>query len=111
MVGWPSTTPVAKQELVFTKTVTLDGQLITGGAMFRTMTRCRHPLVLPLMSLATQRTRLVPTGKLEGALLNTLASPQLSFAVGVPRATFEATFVPGSVSAKTSEGHVMVGGV
>src|ERR1041385_2962467 len=61
------------------------------------------------MSVTVHVTKFVPTGKTAGALLVTLATPQLSLAVGAPRFTFEAIFVPGSFVVVTSGGQVIVG--
>src|SRR2546426_3695969 len=67
-------------------TVTLAGQLISGGWLSATSTCCVQVELLPLGSVAVQITKFVPTGKQLGALLTTVA-PQLSLAVAVPNAT------------------------
>src|SRR5437660_3286651 len=63
------------------------GQVITGPWMSRTITRCWQVAAFPLLSVAVQVTRFVPTGNCAGALLVTVTAPQLSLAVGLPRAT------------------------
>src|SRR5437867_4667154 len=47
-VGLPNATPVAKQVPEFTFTVTSVGQVIVGGRLSRTITRCWHVAVFPL---------------------------------------------------------------
>src|SRR5438445_9142063 len=79
--------PVAKQAPEFTLTVTSAGQVIVGTWLSRTTTRCWQVAVLPLLSVAVQVTRLVPVGNCAGALLVIVTVPQLSFAIGLPRAT------------------------
>src|SRR2546427_3054735 len=86
-VGLPNATPVAKQAPELTLTVTSAGQVIVGTWLSRTTTRCWQVVVLPLLSVAVQVTRLVPVGNCAGALLVTVTAPQLSLAVGLPNAT------------------------
>src|ERR1700719_688205 len=85
------------------------GQVITGGWMSRTITRCWQVAVFPLLSVAVQVTRLVPTGNCAGALLVTVTAPQLSLAVGLPRATPVAKHAPALALTVTSAGQVIVG--
>jgi hypothetical protein len=68
-------------------TVMLAGQLMLGGCVSRTMTRCWQKLVLPLVSVTIQVTTFVPTGSCAGALLDTLKMAQLSLTDGLPSAT------------------------
>src|SRR3989442_1654903 len=86
------------------------GQVITGPWVSRTITRCWHVAVFPLPSVAVQVTRLVPTGNCAGALLVTVTAPQLSLAVGLPKATPVAKHVPALALTVTSAGQVIVGG-
>src|SRR5882672_3987851 len=108
-VGLPNATPVAKQAPEFTLTVTSAGQVIVGGWLSRTTTRCWQLAVLPLLSVAVQVTRLVPVGNCAGALLVIVTVPQLSFAVGLPRATLVAKQAPELTLTVTSAGQVIVG--
>ena len=66
---------------------------------------------MPAPSVTVQVTTVSPSGNVEGALLVTLATEQLSPVVGVPRATPEAVHWPRSAPMETLAGHVMVGGV
>ena len=59
-----------------------------------------HVAVLPEASVTVQITLVVPTGNVAGALLVTDATEQLSFVVGVPRATEAASQVPLSAFAR-----------
>src|SRR5438445_8967514 len=86
-VGLPRATPVAKQAPGLTLTVTSAGQVIVGTWLSRTTTRCWQVVVLPLLSVAVQVTRLVPGGEGRGAGLVIVTAPQSSLAVGLPRAT------------------------
>src|SRR6059036_713686 len=86
------------------------GQVITGACTSRTIARCWHVAVLPLPSVAVQVTRLVPTGNCAGALLVTVTAPQLSLAVGLPKATPVAKQVPALALTVTSAGQLTVGG-
>src|SRR5690349_1268816 len=90
-------------------TTMLVGQTSTGGCVFRTITRCEHVAVLPLASVASQTTTLVPTGKTfcEGALLVTVTTVQLSLVSGVPSTTLVAEHNPMLAGTFTSLGHVM----
>jgi len=65
--------------------------------------------VLPAASTTVQVTVVVPTGKVAGASLETVATEQLSAAVGVPNETFVAEQVPASTEAATAAGAVIVG--
>src|SRR6266704_753982 len=108
-VGLPRATPVAKQAPEFTLTVTSAGQVIVGTWLSRTTTRCWQAAVLPLLSVAVQVTRLVPVGNCAGALLVIVTVPQLSLAVGLPRATPVAKQAPEFTLTVTSAGQVIVG--
>src|SRR5256885_12190080 len=65
--------------------------------------------VLPLLSVTVQVTRLVPVGNCAGALLVIVTVPQLSLAVGLPRATPVAKQAPEFTLTVTSAGQVIVG--
>src|SRR5262245_58881110 len=67
-------------------------------------------MVLPLASVAVHVTRLVPTGNWAGALLVTVAVPQLSVAVAWPRRTPVAKQTPGLALTVTSPGQSITGG-
>src|SRR5262245_34616080 len=60
--------------------------------------------------MAVQVTRLVPSGKMAGALLVTLTAPQLSEVSGVPRLRLVA-LQPELAATMTFAGQVIVGGV
>src|SRR5712671_1914696 len=109
VTGVPRVTLVAPQpELA--ATITVGGQVIVGGVWSRTTTSCWQVAVFPLASTTVQVTRFVPAGKLAGALFVTLATPQLSAVVGVPRVTLVAPH-PELAATTTFEGQVIVGGV
>src|SRR5216683_1401431 len=55
-------------------------------------------------------TVLVPTGKIAGALLVTVTTPQLSATVGAPRVTLVAPHIPSEATTVTKAGQVIVGG-
>src|SRR5439155_826044 len=99
LVHWPAAALI----------VMFAGQVIDGPWISLTVTRCWQVALLPLLSVVVQVTRLVPTGNCTGALLVTVTPPQLSFAVGVPRATPVAKQVPALALTVTSAGHVIVG--
>src|SRR6266436_1579375 len=86
VIGEPSGTPEAEHEPLSVPTLTGAGQVIVGGWL-STTTVCWQVLLLPCTSTTVQVTVLVPTGKVAGALLVTLATPQLSDVLGVPSAT------------------------
>src|ERR1051325_7219973 len=100
-VGEPRVTLVAKQEPGSALTVTSGGQVIRGGGVVTTMTRCWQEALLPLASLTVHVTKFVPSGKRAGASLVTEAT-QFSLTVGAPSDTFEAVSKPGSVATVTS---------
>src|SRR2546425_2919785 len=108
-VGLPNATPVAKQAPELTLTVTSAGQVIVGTWLSRTTTRCWQVVVLPLLSVAVQVTRLVPVGNCAGALLVIVTAPQLSLAVGLPNATPVAKQAPEFLLSVAAAGHVIVG--
>lgn len=65
--------------------------------------------MLPLLSVTVQVTVVVPTGKIVGASLVTVSTPQLSVVVGDPITRPAAPQSPGVVFALISAGQVMVG--
>ena len=67
-------------------------------------------VLLPPPSVAVQVTKFVPTGNCAGALLLTVTAPQLSLAVGLPKATPVAKQVPAFALTFRSAGQVIVGG-
>ena len=71
-------------------TVTFAGQLIVGGVLSSTITRCVHVAVFPLPSVTVQVTKFVPSGKTAGALLVTDTTLQLSPVAGTPNTTLVA---------------------
>src|SRR6185503_15370285 len=109
-VGLPRLTLVAAHRPLLAVTVLRGGQLMFGGWVSVTMTVWTQVAVLPLTSRTVQVTKLVPTGKLAGALLVMLATPQLSLTVGVPRLTFVAAHRPLLAVTLTKAGQVMLGG-
>src|SRR5713101_7051483 len=109
-VGVPSVTLVAPQRPGEAKTVTSAGQVMEGGWLSVTITSCGQVAVLPCESVAVQITVLVPTGKIAGALLDTVTTPQLSEKVGVPSVTLVAPQRPGEATTVTSAGQVIEGG-
>src|SRR5678816_3287029 len=110
-VGLPKFTPVATNVPGSAFTVTSAGQVIVGfsASITRTMTGCRHTVLLPLASVAVQVTRLVPTGNREGASLLRVTVPQLSVAVGLINTTPVAEQAPGSAFTLMSAGQVITG--
>src|SRR6266481_1143061 len=89
-VGVPRATLVAPHRPGEATTVTRAGQAMLGGWVSLTITVCGQVMLLPELSVTVHVTVLVPTGKSAGALLVMLTEPQLSAAVGVPRATLVA---------------------
>src|SRR2546426_4329113 len=75
-----------------------------------TVTVCWQELVLACTSTTIQMTVVVPIGKVAGAVLPTLATPQLSEVTGVPRLTPEAEHWPALALVNTLAGQVMLGG-
>src|ERR1041385_4583597 len=67
-------------------------------------------MVLPLASRTVQVTELVPTGKLAGASLVTLVTPQLSAVTGADKFTLVAAQRPAEALTVTVAGQVIVGG-
>src|SRR5881628_1975765 len=67
--------------------------------------------MLPLVSVAFHTTRVMPKGKMMGALFTTLWTPQLSVTPGVPRLTLVAVHVPKSAATLTAAGQLITGGV
>src|SRR6185503_16966085 len=108
-VGLPKTTPVAKQAPAFALTVTSAGQVIAGCWLSVTMTRCWQVAVFPLLSVAVQVTRFVPTANCAGALLLIVTAPQLSLTVGLPKTNPVAKQAPTFSLTFTSAGQVIVG--
>src|SRR5205809_797234 len=109
--GVPSATLVETQLPASALAITLAGQRICGGSLSTTVTVCWQLLLLPFTSVAIQVTTVVPTGKSAGALLTTLAMPQLSAATGEPKFTLLATHWPASPLTVTLAGQVSDGGV
>ena len=91
-------------------TITFEGQEILGGVWSRTTTNCWHDAVFPLLSTTVQVTTFVPNGITAGALLVTVAIPQLSVVTGVPKFTFVA-LQPELADKTRFDGQVMVGEV
>ena len=69
-----------------------------------------HVLVFPLLSLATQVTKVLPMGKTAGALLVTVTAVQ-SFTVGTPKPTNDAKHEPKLALFVTLGGQAIVGGL
>jgi len=109
VTGLPNTTPVAVLPAL-ADTVTFAGQLIVGGVLSSTITRCVHVAVFPLPSVTVQVTKFVPSGKTAGALLVTDATLQLSPVTALPKVTLTAV-QPALTDTVTSAGQVIVGGV
>jgi hypothetical protein len=85
-VGVPNATLNATHEL-FAATTTAAGAVTTGACVSLTVTVCVAVDTFPLLSVTVQFTVVVPNGKIAGALLVTVATPQLSAVVGVPNTT------------------------
>jgi hypothetical protein len=68
----------------FALMVTLAGAVIVGFVLSTTVTVCVAVAVWPEPSVTVQVTVVVPNGKVEGALLVTDATEQLSEVTGVP---------------------------
>ncbi len=66
--------------------------------------------MLPFTSVTVHVTVVMPIGNVDGALLLTVATPQLSPVVGVPSTTLATVHWPVSVFTTTLAGHVIVGG-
>lgn len=109
VTGVPRLTPVAVQPLLVLAT-TFAGQEIAGGMLSVTVTVWVQVAVFPLASVAVHVTVVTPFGKAESALLVTVATEQLSLAVGVPKLTPVAV-QPEFVLAATLAGQVIVGGM
>src|ERR1043166_3036592 len=77
VAGVPRATPAALHSPVLAFAVTGPGQVMLGTSVSSTVTDCWQLLVLPLRSVTVQVTSVVPSGKLAGALLVTLATAQL----------------------------------
>jgi hypothetical protein len=85
-VGVPNATLNATHE-PFAATTTAAGAVTTGACVSLTVTVCVAVDTFPLLSVTVQFTVVVPNGKIAGALLVTVATPQLSAVVGVPSTT------------------------
>src|SRR5260370_15813743 len=109
-VGLPSVTFVAPHIPGEAKTVTSVGQEIVGGWLSVTITSCGQVAVLQLASLTVQVSVLVRSGKIVGALLVTVTTPQSSATVGAPRVTLVAPHIPGEAKTVTRVGQEIVGG-
>src|ERR1043166_7067974 len=90
VTGTPRLTFEAVQRFESTFTTRLDGQVITGDWLSTAITVCVQALALPEVSVTVHTTEFVPNGNGLGALFVTLATPQLSDVLGVPRLTPEA---------------------
>ena len=84
VTGAPSETPLAVHFPGSLFTVTAGAHVIVGFSVSITVTCCVQVAVFPWMSVTVHVTVVVPTGKTEGALLVTEATPELSDVVGVP---------------------------
>src|SRR3954447_21515398 len=82
--------------------------VIAGAAGSMTMTRCTQALLFPQPSITVHVTKLVPKVKLAGALLLTLATPQLSLVTGGPSDTLVA-LQPSFAPTTKSAGQVIAG--
>src|SRR5690348_10467902 len=85
--------------------------MIAGGSKSWTTTVWTALELFPWPSVAVQVTRLVPTGKTEGASFVTATAPQLSPKTGLPRSTFVAEQRPGLAVTNKLDGEIRRGGV
>jgi hypothetical protein len=108
-VGEPIATFVASQLFASVFTCTVAGQVIEGTCASTTVTFCVQEAVLPFTSVLVIVKIVTPIGKLVGALLIVLNTPQLSVTVGFPKFTFVATQLLGSVFNTRSAGQVITG--
>src|SRR6185369_3381270 len=110
VTGVPRATLVAPQPELAAVTISA-GQVMVGIVGWLTTTSCWQMAMFPLLSVTVQVTRLVPAGKMAGALFVTDATPeQLSVVTGVPSATLVALH-PELADTTTLGGQVMAGGV
>src|ERR1051325_1447389 len=109
-VGGVNVTFVAAQRPLLAVTVSSAGQVIAGGCVSLTITVGLQVAVLPALSRTVQVTMFVPTGKLDGALLVIVATPQLSLTVGGGNVTLVAWQRPLLAVTVSSAGQVIVGG-
>ena len=107
--GVPNETLLAVQEPASGPVVIAAGQTMIGFWLSVTVTFCVQVAVLPVPSVTVQVTTVVPSEKLAGASLVTLATVQLSDVTGVPKLTPVAEHEPGSVFALTFAGHTIPG--
>src|SRR5437016_1300888 len=84
-------------------------KLLASTGVSTTITSCEQFVVLPCTSVTVQTTSFVPGGKLVGALLVTLATPQLSPVTGVPNSMPLAQDSPTGLVTVTSAGQMIVG--
>src|SRR5437763_9709212 len=82
-----------------------------GGSMSWTTTTWNAFVEFPWSSVAVHFTRLVPTGKIEGASLVIVTAPQLSLKVGLPRSTLVAEQIPALAFTSKLDGAARRGGV
>ncbi len=88
VIAAPNTTLVATHDVeLITKLV---GAVMVGKVTSTTLTICVAVAVLPLASVTVQVTVVVPNINVDGAVLVTLNTVQLSKATGVPKATLVA---------------------
>src|SRR5207249_1984217 len=93
--GVPNSTSVAQHWPAGITTMTSSGQVSVGGWLSTTITRWVQTVELPFTSVTVHTTKLVPSRKLPGALLTTLATVQLSEVIGLPNTTPLAEHWPG----------------
>src|ERR1041385_5949575 len=110
VTGLPRLRLLIEQEPAGALVRMLAGQAIVGSWVSRTITVCAQLLLLPWTSTTVQVTRLVPTGNVVGALLMTVATPQLSEVAGTPSATPLAKHWPALALVVTVAGQLIVGG-
>src|ERR1043166_4852697 len=109
VAGVPRVTPAALHSPMLAFAVTVPGQVMLGASVSSTVTDWVQVLLLPLRSVTVQVTSVVPTGKLVGALLVTLATAQLSDVTGSPSATPLAKHWPALALVVTVAGQAIVG--
>src|SRR6266849_749415 len=85
--------------------------MIVGSSISWTTTIWIALVVFPWPSMAVHFTRLVPTGKIDGASFDTVTEPQLSLKVGLPSSTFVAEQIPGLAFTSKLDGAARRGGV
>jgi hypothetical protein len=110
VVGVPRLAIMASHEAGSAFTFTAAGQVILGFCVSVTETICVQVAVEPLASVTVHRTVVEPIAYVVLAWsFVTLATEQLSLAVGVPRLAMMASHEAGSAFAFTAAGQVIVG--